>query len=557
MKIKNSTLSAIIISVALHLVFFTSSAVIPISSETFDKIKPRKFFHIKALQLKEPVHKNVRKEGEGKGIAAPVLKFESPEGLKLRSFVSKKIEKVVVKKEAGDPSQVRMTKLAKAKKKKEFEKYWAMPKDSGLQRKVERKTRKTLLKTVAQPDDNTFTIPDDVLKAADVSKDFFDKMPGLTPKLVHKQKSASSDNLTASIPVSGGGSTITKKTEHQNLEKYLHHELEIYEDPQDGQKYYKLSVRAGEAALVLPSIPKEIVFLIDCSISTEEGRLNEFKEGIKYSLTHLNKDDLFNIVAFKKKIYRFQPSSVSPKDSNKAAGLRFVENLTAGEKTDTYNALVQSINVEDMRTPAYIVLLSDGRPTKGVTDPRKLINEISRLNNGKVSIFSFSGGLRVNRYLLDFIAYKNRGWAEYSYRTHLIAGTLANLYEKIRDPILLNLRYYASGLNNEDIFPKMLPDFFRNTEFTLYGKYTEAKNFSLQLLGEGGGYTNEFVLDGSLAKATQGSPEIARGWAFNKIYHLIGLLEHGKDNKALVQEIHFLSKKFNIKTPYAKRVFGQ
>ena len=237
--------------------------------------------------------------------------------------------------------------------------------------------------------------------------------------------------------------------------------------------------------------------------------------------------------------------------------MRFVEALTAGEKTDAYTALYKTIQEKHLRRPSYLIFLSDGRPTKGVVDSRRLINEVSALNQGKVVIFSFSGGTRVNRYLLDFLAYKNRGWAEYSYRTHLIGETLAQFYDKIRDPILLNPRYYVSGLDQENIYPKILPDFFRNTEFTLYGRYTDATTFSLQVLGDRNGKTREFFMKGSLADAKEGGEDIARGWAFNKIYHLISQLRYGGDNSKIIAEIRTLSRKFHIKTPYGRTIFGR
>jgi hypothetical protein len=60
----------------------------------------------------------------------------------------------------------------------------------------------------------------------------------------------------------------------------------------------------------------------------------------------------------------------------------------------------------------------------------------------------------------------------------------------------------------------------------------------------------EFVFEGSLKDAPVGKVDIARGWAFNKVYHLIGNLENNKNNQALVDEINALSKKFDLKIPY-------
>ncbi|VAW11586.1 hypothetical protein MNBD_BACTEROID05-149, partial [hydrothermal vent metagenome] len=59
---------------------------------------------------------------------------------------------------------------------------------------------------------------------------------------------------------------------------------------------------------------------------------------------------------------------------------------------------------------------------------------------------------------------------------------------------------------------------------------------------------------GSLKQATPGDFQIARDWAFNKIYHLIGKLQNKGDNSIILKEINELSEKFGIKTPYSKSV---
>ena len=419
--------------------------------------------------------------------------------------------------------------------------------DGGLRRE----TRKDLVEKERFVADDSVVKPHQVLGKSEASIDFYDKMPAYTPKFSNSLKETKVTDQGVFSFLKGPSSILKRKITPDDLKDYIESELSVYDDPSEGQKYFKLSFRASKASSVLVSLPKEIIFLIDCSISIEEKRLEELKKGLSYCLTHLNHEDKFNIMAFKEETKMFSQISLKPDEINIKKALLFVDRLTAGEKTDTYTALYNSINLENTLTPSYTIFLSDGRPTKGITDPRKLITEISKLNNGKIAIFAFSGGYGFNRYLLDFISYKNRGWAEYSYRTHLIGKLFSEMYDKIRNPIMLNLRYFVSGLNTQEIFPKMLPDFFRNAEFTFYGKYSDENEFILQLLGDIGGKEYEFFINGILKDAKQGDYEIARNWAFNKIYHLISLLEYGQENKIITKEINYLCNKFKITTPYS------
>ena len=234
-----------------------------------------------------------------------------------------------------------------------------------------------------------------------------------------------------------------------------------------------------------------------------------------------------------------------------------MDKFQIAEKTDAFEVLAKTIEKKNKLTPAYVILLSDGRPTKGVTNSREVINKISSINKGKKAIFTLSGGLRVNRYLLDFIAYKNRGWSEFASRTNKISDQVVNLYQKVDDPIIMNLRYYISGLDQKETFPTILPDFFRHAEFTLYGKFDEEKEFAMQLLGDVEGKPREYILRSDFKEAYQGDEEIARNWAFNKLFDLISQLKYDQDNKALLAQIAELSKKFDLQNPYLEDMLHQ
>ena len=78
----------------------------------------------------------------------------------------------------------------------------------------------------------------------------------------------------------------------------------------------RIKVRASDEAKTLPTIPKEVLFLLDSSISIEDKRLQEFKDGIKHGLENLNENDLFNVVIFKEKTFKFRKEAVKPTKKN-------------------------------------------------------------------------------------------------------------------------------------------------------------------------------------------------------------------------------------------------
>jgi len=338
-----------------------------------------------------------------------------------------------------------------------------------------------------------------------------------------------------------------RKTNAKDIKSFLGYELQTYEDPSDHVKYFRLSIRVEDTPVTLPSIPKELIFLIDASNSIGKERFDLYKRGVEDVISQLGLKDKFNVMVFKKAVVKFSETSRERNPSNIGNAVDFLKAFSVGSKTDVYDAVLKSIDMKDAMKPAYIFLLSDGQPTEGVTDPQQIINQIARGNKGRVPVFAFGGGSFVNEYLLDFLSFTNRGWAEfYPYQ---INKKILEMYNRIKDPVLLELRYYVSGLDEKEMYPKLLPDFFRGSKFVLYGRYTDEKSFFLELLGDSQSEVKQYRINDDISSAPKGDRDIARNWAFRKVYNLISKIEYNKDNKALIDEVKVIAKKFDLKIP--------
>ncbi len=347
----------------------------------------------------------------------------------------------------------------------------------------------------------------------------------------------------------GGGAS-----KYEPLDNFMDIQVYTYEAPSDHQKYFMIKIYAKPGSQSLQVMPKEILFTIDCSLSISKDRLDEFKRGIRYCLTHLNRGDVFNIIAFKDQVQFFSEKSVTADPETIKRAEKFVSDLTASQATDVYSAFSKIIEKPAAYEPSNIILISDGRPTYGVVNSRELINSVTRLNKKSRPVFAFTGGAKVNRYLLDFIAYQNRGWSEFVRKTGDLDEGLGSFYDKIKDPIFLNLRYRLNNLDAEDVFPKALPDFYRGAEFTLYGRYDSQNDFSMQLLGDIDRKTKELIFSRALQEAKKGTEEIKRGYAFNKIYYLISRMTAEGQTPKLLAEVDALSREYGIQTPYSSEM---
>lgn len=338
--------------------------------------------------------------------------------------------------------------------------------------------------------------------------------------------------------------------DYEDIDRYLNVRLITYKDPRSGKKYFKISINARKDS-ALEVMPKEVIFMVDSSKSMTEQKIYYIKKGLLASVRDLNPGDRFNIVAFRGDVIKFSDTSVGASNSSAEKAKRFIEDLAALGQTDVEKALLETTKSRLDFSPSYVVLVTDGRPTKGVKDSRDIIRQITRSNNMTRPIFCFGGGSRVNKYLLDFISYQNRAWSYFVPTAYEISEGFYNFYSQIKDPLLLNLRYRLSGPNAKHAYPRNLSDFYAGRPLSVYGRFNDEDTFSMQLLGDINGTVKEFIFKRSFSQAETGGREIAEEWAFHKIYDLISQNTMGIGNAVRVRaEIDRLSSEYGIKTPY-------
>ena len=363
-----------------------------------------------------------------------------------------------------------------------------------MTKKVRRSVRENLVELGEVPVRIFFRAPV-LISGEDISRYFLDKS-AIPANASWPPCNANTQNEFQMMKRTSSG--IEHESQSMDLGTALTYQLSKYQDPASGQKYFKLAVKVRDATMNFPVIPKEIIFLVDASGSIGMERLTQFEEGLTYSLKHLNPDDRFNILVFKDKTISFSPASLKPSPENIKNAIEFLQELKSWSTTDIYGALRTSINLKAPFVPSYRVFMSDGFPTTGIINARRVINEISRINDNKVSIFTFGGGADVDPYMLDFIAFKNRGWSRVVDREYFMGREFSKFYDEIKDPLLLNVRYYVSGLNDKEIFPQTMPDFFKGSQFVIYGKYTNENKFAIQIRGDMAQDKKEFIVSASL-----------------------------------------------------------
>lgn len=349
----------------------------------------------------------------------------------------------------------------------------------------------------------------------------------------------------------GGFGVPTDEPDAEAIEDALAMRTRVYESPDEpGVRYFELVLeRNGPERL--PVIPKDVLLLQDCSESMTPWKLADCKRGLRRWLDAVGPEDRFNIVAFSDSVRScfdgWSPMGVS----SKAAALAFIDAMRAEGNTDVYASLEAALGAaRDPGRPLLVVLVSDGRPTTGVTETSRIIVDFTTRNGGRVSVFALGGGERVNRFLLDLLSYRNRGDSRVVPDADQIPNAMIEWAAETKRPVLTDLEFRVTGLSGEDVFPETLTHLYLDRPLTLYGKCSpDAGPMAIRIAGVSGATPMDIVFPIDLSAAVRGDGAIRTRWAWHRIYH--GIARHLKtQDERLLEDIRAIAARYGLVLPY-------
>jgi len=303
-------------------------------------------------------------------------------------------------------------------------------------------------------------------------------------------------------------------------------------------------MEADEQAVVA----KDVTFVLDTSGSMEGKKLRQAQDALEFVLDHLHEEDRFNIIAFDTGLRVYAPRLRPASDRKEAR--QFVRSLSAGGGTNIHRALLEALAMARDDRPQFIIFLTDGLPTAGVTDPTEIIADVDRAITENVRLFSFGVGYEVNNILLDTISQEHRGASAYVEPGQSIEEEVAAFYAKISTPLLSDLRLQVDGVWMEDMYPYPLPDLFAGSQLLVVGRYRTAGRVRVRLEGMVNDECHAFSFPAVHLTSQGGQDFIPRLWATRKIGHLLKEIRLHGENRELVDEIVSLSVRYGIMTPY-------
>ena len=322
-----------------------------------------------------------------------------------------------------------------------------------------------------------------------------------------------------------------------------------WEGPEDN--YYMLLASPSYVGKKEKILSKNLIFVLDSSGSMSGKKIKQAKEAVRFIISHLDKKDGFSLVDFDDGVSLFSSEIIPASRENIERALRFVDEVEDSGGTNINDALLQALEmIEPGEGPNYILFLTDGLPTVGITGTAEILKNINKANELKTRIFVFGVGYDVNTELLDRISSDNRGTSVYVAEDENLEVAVSNYYEKISSPLLSDLKIDFKGIEVRDIYPRVMPDLFKGSQLVLIGKYAGKGKVTVVLSGKVGKKAKRFVLkDQELIKAEYYN-FLPRLWATRRIGYLIEEIRFQGTNKELVDEVKKLGLKYGIVTPY-------
>ena len=331
--------------------------------------------------------------------------------------------------------------------------------------------------------------------------------------------------------------------------------IDVYAEPGDRFRFFRMTVTEREK-LKLPVIAKNVLFVVDISSSIRLDMLNSVREAIAKAAKGLNEGDKFNVVRFSEKYYKVFDDFVPATPENIAEAARWIRKEPGQVRTDVYTALKEVIaglatEGEDARRPANTILISDGNPTTGIHDIRHIVNDLSAVTRSNDSIFAVNPGAQTaNAYLLDLLAYRNRGLFVQAKKPEETAGEILGLLARFKDPVLINLRAQYGNFEVDQVYPNTLPNLYSGHSIVIYGRCLPGETIAVRIIGDGAEGRRKFLWTSTLPEVLTEEKTIAREWARGKIHYLTSLIARDGEKQEYLDEMHRLSEEYGLASPY-------
>jgi Ca-activated chloride channel family protein len=302
--------------------------------------------------------------------------------------------------------------------------------------------------------------------------------------------------------------------------------------------------------------PHNMIVLFDDSLSMQWDKLERSYEAMQKVLHSLSADDHFNLLMFNSKVTPFQPalSGATPVSLQKATDFVRSSRLRGG--TDLQRALEAGLaQCAPGSANNYLVLLTDGSATRGSIVSGKLsawyAEKWKSLPEGsRPKLFVFAVGDDANLPLLRLLT-RNDGLLENVLSTEPTEFKLNAFVAKMNMNPIGQLGLTVSPQTSLDLVYPLQDTSFAGSMASWVGQYkAPQKGVSFDVRGLRDGDALNIHGTADLPQKSVEHDQLPRLWAKARVDALLEKIEREGEDKASIDEIIRLARKYKFVTPY-------
>ncbi|KAK2503038.1 hypothetical protein MC885_016061, partial [Smutsia gigantea] len=303
----------------------------------------------------------------------------------------------------------------------------------------------------------------------------------------------------------------------------------------------------------LPAIPKNVIFVIDKSGSMTGRKIQQTREALIKILDDLSPYDKFNLVSFSGEATQWKPLLVPASVENVKQARSYAASIKAQGGTNINDAMLMAVRLLESATReellssgsvSLIILLTDGDPTVGETNPKKIQKNVQEAISGQYSLFCLGFGFDVSYAFLEKLALDNGGLARRIYEDSDSALQLQDFYQEVANPLLTSVTFEYPKNTVEEVTQNNFRLLFKGSEMVVAGKLREQSPDHMQNI--------TFQAESSVAAEEEfQSPKyifhnfMERLWAYLTIQQLLEQMVSASDAEKLALKTRALSLSLN------------
>ncbi|NLI75398.1 MAG: VWA domain-containing protein [Candidatus Riflebacteria bacterium] len=323
-------------------------------------------------------------------------------------------------------------------------------------------------------------------------------------------------------------------------------------DPsEDGTFMLMLSPRSELQMKQAPAI--DVALVMDTSGSMAGPKMDQARKSLEYCVNALQKGNRFFLESFATEVDSYKTELVEMDDQVRVGALEYVKRLEPVGGTNISEALLRAVEALKKKggdRPAFVIFITDGKPTAGLTEPEEILREVKKANDGKIRIFSFGVGDQLNATLLDQLAEQNGGTSDYVGESEDIEAKVSTLFSKLTHPVMTDPSLEIRNVDVSQIYPQRVPDIFKGTNLMITGRYRKPGDALISLSGTIDGQPVKLDYEATFPERETENGFVARIWATRKIGFLLEQIRKSGADQELKDEIVMLAKRYGILTPF-------